>query len=171
MISKCLSVPTMLARLFGAGGLCCLALAWPAAAQSAATGSEFDAVRQLQQESATRNADLYAKIEELLSTIEDMKRLAFQIDLRIARIRHGDFRKDCAAATKEIADIDKTLSHLDEMAKEADALCASVAKDDTEALQICSQRRDDLGARRAELTDSRAVLVEACGPASPEGRK
>ncbi len=137
-----------------------------------ATGpSSFDTILQIQKDSAERNADLYAKIDEMLKTIEEMKSLAFQINLRIARIRNGDFVRDCDAAEQEIAEVDRSLVTVDDMQKEADRLCSHLPATDTEALQICAKRTQELQQRRQQLSDSRQMLADACLSKEQGGRK
>lgn len=148
-----------------------LATLGPAQAAGEKAGSSFDDIRALKAESDARNAELSKRVEEISTMLEEMKRLAFEIDLRIARIKNGEFDRDCDKAVTELASIDSGLSRIASMEADARARCDELRADNAAGKKICADRLDELTSRRDDYAQSRQLLLMACPMIEPKAEK
>lgn len=143
----------------------------PATTAATSGGSTFDRIRKIDEETRQRRTEFEAQIRAMDMLIENMKRLAFEIDLRIAKIRNGEFERDCDGADEEMQAIVDILASIEQMRGETEKLCSSTRPENAEAAAICNNRRADLDGRVAGLEGKRRALAQACPAAEPKRSK
>jgi hypothetical protein len=143
-------------------------LAGPAAAQPAPERSTttLEEIRRIDDEMRARRQAFQAQVQAVDRMLEDMKRMIFEIDLRIAKIRAGKFERDCAGATDELAVLAGSLEIFRKTWADTEAMCAG--DDDPAVTGLCADRRRELADRRAELSAKTAAIAEACPAAAPK---
>jgi hypothetical protein len=143
----------------------------PPAVESAADATSIDQIRKADDAARARSAAFAKQVREVDMLIEEMERLAFQVDLRIAKIRRGEFERSCEGAEDEATALLQAIRVFAGMRKEAETLCAGVAADDAAGQEICANRRASLKERGADLGRKRTELAAACPAALPtEGK-
>lgn len=129
--------------------------------QPAQTHSNLSDIRRMNELLRKQREDFLKQVDEVNTLIANMEDLAFQVELRIARIRAGQYERDCTGTEKEAATLDKALAKVFAMRQTANRLCQSGGQN--EAVQsICTGRHTALANRETELRTLRTQLARAC---------
>jgi hypothetical protein len=129
--------------------------------------SSLDQIRRAEEEARQRRQQFDAQVLALDNMIESMKQLAFEVDLRLARIRAGDYERSCDGAEREMQAVIDAFTSAEQARADTERLCSNVRASDSAAASICANRRADLESRSARLLDARRALEMAC----PEVRR